>query len=56
MTAQIPEILQLLSRAGVQFIVVGGVADSAHGSSRMTNDVDVVYRSVSGVACWISTS
>jgi predicted nucleotidyltransferase len=43
MTAQIPDLLQLLSRAGVQFIVVGGVAASAHGSPRMTNDVDVVY-------------
>ena len=47
MTAQIPQILQLLSRADVEFIVVGGVAASAHGSPRLTNDVDVVYRRTS---------
>jgi predicted nucleotidyltransferase len=35
--------LPLLTRAGVQFIVVGGGAAVAHGSARLTSDVDVVY-------------
>ena len=33
----------MLARAGVQFIVIGGGAAVAHGSARLTNDVDVVY-------------
>jgi hypothetical protein len=33
-----------LTRGGVEFIVVGGLAATAHGSSRLTQDVDVVYR------------
>ena len=33
-----------LVQAEVEFIVVGGVAARAHGSARLTNDVDVVYR------------
>lgn len=32
-----------LVSAGVEFIVVGGVAATAHGSSRTTLDLDVVY-------------
>ncbi len=36
--------LRVLSSAGVEFIVVGGVAARAHGSARLTNDLDVVYR------------
>jgi hypothetical protein len=35
---------RVLSGAGVDFIVVGGVAARAHGSARLTNDLDVVYR------------
>jgi hypothetical protein len=35
---------RVLSRAQVEFIVVGGVAARAHGSARLTNDLDVVYR------------
>src|SRR5437763_1841038 len=37
-------LLRLLSGAGVEYIVVGGVAASAHGSARVTFDLDVVYR------------
>jgi hypothetical protein len=44
MTPDIPYILRLLSDAGVEFIVVGGVAGIAHGSSLTTQDIDVVYR------------
>jgi hypothetical protein len=44
MTTQFRELLQQLSLAGVEFIVVGGVAAAAHGSAFGTNDLDVVYR------------
>jgi hypothetical protein len=37
------ELLRVLAAAGVEFIVVGGVAAAAHGSPRSTQDVDVVY-------------
>lgn len=40
---QLGEALGLLSRARVEFIVVGGVAAIAHGSARLTFDLDVVY-------------
>jgi predicted nucleotidyltransferase len=36
-------LLTLLVRGGVQFVVVGGVAAAAHGSARTTEDLDVVY-------------
>jgi predicted nucleotidyltransferase len=35
--------LQELHRSGVEFIVVGGVATMAHGSARLTQDLDLVY-------------
>ena len=37
-------LLRALTEAGVEFILVGGAAATAHGSSRLTRDVDVVYR------------
>jgi predicted nucleotidyltransferase len=37
------EILLLLERGGVQFVVIGGVAATVHGASRLTRDIDVVY-------------
>jgi len=40
---QFAEILRLLTKAGIEFIVVGGVAATAHGSPRATTDVDVLY-------------
>lgn len=36
--------LRVLADAGAEFIVVGGVAARAHGSARLTNDLDVLYR------------
>jgi predicted nucleotidyltransferase len=36
-------LLAALVRGGVEFILVGGVAARAHGSARLTQDVDVVY-------------
>jgi hypothetical protein len=35
---------RVLAEGQVEFIVVGGVAARAHGSARLTNDLDVVYR------------
>jgi predicted nucleotidyltransferase len=35
--------LQELHRGGVEFIIVGGVAATIHGSARMTADLDLVY-------------
>lgn len=36
-------LLRTLHEAGVEFIVVGGVAATAHGSARLTQDLDVAY-------------
>lgn len=36
-------ILRVLAEGNVLFIVVGGAAATAHGSARLTEDVDVVY-------------
>ena len=36
-------LLQLLSQNEVDFIIVGGAAATAHGSARLTVDLDVVY-------------
>ncbi len=37
-------LLRLLAEQEVEFIVVGGAAATAHGSARLTRDLDVVYR------------
>jgi len=37
-------IVRVLAEGGVEFIVVGGLAATVHGSARLTSDVDVVYR------------
>jgi predicted nucleotidyltransferase len=37
-------LLRALGDAGVRFIVVGGAAATAHGSARLTLDLDVVYQ------------
>lgn len=36
-------LVRALARGGVEYIIVGGVAASAHGSIRTTRDLDVVY-------------
>ena len=36
-------MLQGLTRARVRFVVVGGVAAAAHGSARVTNDLEICY-------------
>jgi predicted nucleotidyltransferase len=38
------QLISSLSGEGVQFIIVGGAAAIVHGSSRLTDDLDVVYR------------
>ena len=37
------EMLQALQQAEVDFVVVGGVAASAHGAAHVTQDLDVCY-------------
>jgi len=37
-------LISLLAHAHVEFIIVGGAAATAHGSARLTQDLDVVYR------------
>ncbi len=36
-------LISTLTEAGLRFIIVGGTAATAHGSSRLTQDIDVVY-------------
>ena len=43
--------LDVLRNGKVRFIVIGGVAATAHGSAHLTNDLDVVYaRSTEDIA------
>jgi hypothetical protein len=37
-------LLAALDKEGVEFILVGGLAATAHGSGRFTEHVDIVYR------------
>jgi hypothetical protein len=37
-------IIEVLSDGGVEFIVIGGLAAQAHGSARLTQDADFIYR------------
>jgi hypothetical protein len=37
-------LFRMLAEAQIEFILVGGAAATAHGSSRLTADLDVVYR------------
>ena len=37
------QLIPLLVHGGVHFILVGGAAATAHGSARLTQDLDVVY-------------
>jgi hypothetical protein len=41
-------LIEALSRADIEFIVIGGVAAALHGSARATMDLDVVYRRSAG--------
>ena len=37
-------LLGILAQHGVEAILVGGMAATAHGASRLTQDIDLVYR------------
>lgn len=37
-----------LHKAGVDYIIIGGVAATVHGSSRLTQDVDICYARTDG--------
>jgi len=45
--ADFEALLRLLAGHGVEFIIVGGAAATAHGSTRLTEDLDIVYRRTS---------
>jgi hypothetical protein len=38
-----PALLRVLHEGGVRFLILGGAAATAHGSARLTQDLDVVY-------------
>ncbi len=37
-------LISLLVNGSIEFIIVGGAAATAHGSARLTEDLDIVYR------------
>jgi hypothetical protein len=39
-----PGLVAALDDGGVRFIIVGGAAATAHGSARLTIDLDIVYQ------------
>ncbi|HKZ77171.1 MAG TPA: hypothetical protein VJ124_02530 [Pyrinomonadaceae bacterium] len=48
-------LIRLLTESNVEFIIVGGAAATAHGSARLTEDLDIVYaRSSENVARLVS--
>jgi hypothetical protein len=36
-------LLRLLAGAEIRFLIVGGIAATVHGSTQLTEDLDVVY-------------
>ena len=38
-----PSVFRTLSAGGVDYVIVGGLAATVHGSARLTLDVDIVY-------------
>jgi hypothetical protein len=40
----IRRIVEALERRGVEYLLVGGVAATAHGAERLTGDADTVVR------------
>ena len=43
MVTDFEKALAMLTSGGVEFIVIGGVAGTLHGSAFITQDLDVVY-------------
>jgi predicted nucleotidyltransferase len=53
-SAEFEKLLPTLVQAGVEFILIGGVAGVVHGSARATYDVDLVYaRSEKNFECLV---
>src|SRR5262249_59503507 len=48
MTTSFSKIIPVLADHAVEFILIGGVAATVHGSARATFDVDVVYARSTG--------
>jgi len=44
LTTDFKALLRTFGEAGLEFIVVGGVAAGIHGAARATLDLDIVYR------------
>ena len=44
MLADLERLLTILDAARIEYIVIGGVAMSAHGSAHVTYDLDICYR------------
>jgi hypothetical protein len=40
---RLAEMIAGLADAGVEFVIVGGVAAAVHGSARVTVDLDICY-------------
>ena len=36
-------VIRTFSEAGIEFVIVGGLAATIHGSARLTQDIDLVY-------------
>jgi hypothetical protein len=47
MATNFPELIRTLTSSRVEFIILGGVAARAHGSARLTDDLDIAYRRTS---------
>jgi predicted nucleotidyltransferase len=43
MATNFAELIRILDEARVEFIIIGGVAARSHGSTRFTEDLDIVY-------------
>lgn len=43
MPGDLADIVSVLADAGVQVVVIGGLAAQAHGSARLTQDADFIY-------------
>jgi predicted nucleotidyltransferase len=43
MITNFAELIRILVHSGVEFIIIGGAAARAHGSARLTEDLDIVY-------------
>jgi predicted nucleotidyltransferase len=40
---QFETLLEALANEGVEFVIIGGIAATLHGSARLTNDLDIAY-------------